>query len=55
MLDTLNSARYVVKAQIHAGGRGKGGGIKVVDSAQDATHGRRRDNRHEPRYPPDGP
>ena len=37
VLDTLNSAKYVVKAQIHAGGRGKGGGIKVVDSAGDAT------------------
>ena len=37
VLDTLNSAKYVVKAQIHAGGRGKGGGIKVVDNAQDAT------------------
>ena len=37
VLDTLNSAKYVVKAQIHAGGRGKGGGIKVVESAQDAT------------------
>ena len=37
VLDTLNSAKYAVKAQIHAGGRGKGGGIKVVDSAQDAT------------------
>ena len=37
VLDALNSARYVVKAQIHAGGRGKGGGIRVVDSAQDAT------------------
>ena len=37
VLDTLNSSKYVVKAQIHAGGRGKGGGIKVVDSAQDAT------------------
>jgi succinyl-CoA synthetase beta subunit len=24
--------RYVVKAQIHAGGRGKGGGVKVVNS-----------------------
>ena len=36
VLDTLNSARYVVKAQIHAGGRGKGGGIKVVDNARDA-------------------
>lgn len=28
----LNTAKYVVKAQIHAGGRGKGGGVKVVDS-----------------------
>src|SRR5262249_35996625 len=25
-------SRFVVKAQIHAGGRGKGGGVKVVDS-----------------------
>ena len=37
VLDTLNSAKYVVKAQIHAGGRGKGGGIKVVDNSKDAT------------------
>ena len=37
VLDTLNSAKYVVKAQVHAGGRGKGGGIKVVESAKDAT------------------
>ncbi|MYH39867.1 MAG: ADP-forming succinate--CoA ligase subunit beta [Candidatus Dadabacteria bacterium] len=36
VLDTLNSAKYVVKAQIHAGGRGKGGGIKVVDNSNDA-------------------
>jgi len=28
----------VVKAQIHAGGRGKGGGVKVVKSAEDAYH-----------------
>ena len=37
VLDTLNSSRYVVKAQIHAGGRGKGGGIRVVDNAHDAS------------------
>ena len=37
VLDALNSAKYVVKAQIHAGGRGKEGGIKVVESARDAT------------------
>jgi succinyl-CoA synthetase beta subunit len=28
--------RVVLKAQIHAGGRGKGGGIKLVNSAQEA-------------------
>ncbi len=28
----LPGPKYVVKAQIHAGGRGKGGGVKVVDS-----------------------
>jgi succinyl-CoA synthetase beta subunit len=28
--------RAVVKAQIHAGGRGKGGGVKVVKSAEEA-------------------
>lgn len=28
----LNTPKMVVKAQIHAGGRGKGGGVKVVDS-----------------------
>lgn len=28
--DDLNSKVFVVKAQIHAGGRGKGGGVKVV-------------------------
>lgn len=27
-----NVSKFVVKAQIHAGGRGKGGGVKVVDS-----------------------
>ncbi|HEY9746492.1 MAG TPA: ADP-forming succinate--CoA ligase subunit beta [Oculatellaceae cyanobacterium] len=29
-----NVSRFVVKAQIHAGGRGKGGGVKVVDSLE---------------------
>jgi succinyl-CoA synthetase beta subunit len=28
--------RVVVKAQIHAGGRGKGGGVKLANSAQEA-------------------
>lgn len=29
---TLNSSVYVVKAQIHAGGRGKAGGVKIAKS-----------------------
>ncbi|MHC4944068.1 MAG: ADP-forming succinate--CoA ligase subunit beta [Planctomycetota bacterium] len=32
----LNSDLCVVKAQIHAGGRGKGGGVKLVRSAEEA-------------------
>src|SRR5512136_1312618 len=28
----LGGSRFVVKAQVHAGGRGKGGGIKTADS-----------------------
>ncbi len=37
----LGGNRWVVKAQIHAGGRGKGGGVKVVDTleaVEDAAH-----------------
>jgi succinyl-CoA synthetase beta subunit len=34
--DRLGGGVSVVKAQIHAGGRGKGGGVKVVKSAADA-------------------
>ena len=30
----LGGERWVIKAQVHAGGRGKGGGVKLVDSAQ---------------------
>ena len=29
---TINGPKYVVKAQIHAGGRGKGGGVKLANS-----------------------
>lgn len=29
---TINCQKYVVKAQIHAGGRGKGGGVKLANS-----------------------
>jgi succinyl-CoA synthetase beta subunit len=33
----LGGSVWVVKAQIHAGGRGKAGGVKVVKSVNDAT------------------
>ncbi len=32
----LGGGRFVVKAQIHAGGRGKGGGVRLVDSPEAA-------------------
>ena len=32
----IGGSRFVVKAQIHAGGRGKGGGIKIADSVDRA-------------------
>ena len=32
----LGTSRVVVKAQIHAGGRGKGGGVKLANSPDDA-------------------
>jgi succinyl-CoA synthetase beta subunit len=31
----LSGPRWVVKAQVHAGGRGKGGGVRLVDSRRD--------------------
>ncbi|MDY6942525.1 MAG: ADP-forming succinate--CoA ligase subunit beta [Pseudomonadota bacterium] len=33
--DQLGGDRWVIKAQVHAGGRGKAGGVKLVDSAAD--------------------
>ena len=38
----------VVKAQIHAGGRGKGGGVKLAKSPEEAKKVAARDTRHEP-------
>jgi len=35
-IDSLDTDRYVVKAQVHAGGRGKAGGVKIVSSKADA-------------------
>ena len=35
-LKKLDSDRWVVKAQVHAGGRGKAGGVRLVDSEAEA-------------------
>ena len=35
-IDSLACSRYVVKAQVHAGGRGKAGGVKITDTKQAA-------------------
>ena len=31
----LTSKNFVLKAQIHAGGRGKAGGVKLIDKEED--------------------
>jgi succinyl-CoA synthetase beta subunit len=33
---SLQGDKYIVKAQVHAGGRGKAGGVKIVDSVEQA-------------------
>ncbi|MFT4861379.1 MAG: succinyl-CoA synthetase beta subunit [Pseudohongiellaceae bacterium] len=33
----IGGSKWVVKAQVHAGGRGKAGGVKLVDSAEEAS------------------
>jgi succinyl-CoA synthetase beta subunit len=35
--DKLGTKRWVVKAQVHAGGRGKAGGVKLVSSKEEAV------------------
>ncbi len=37
-LDALDTDRWVVKAQVHAGGRGKAGGVKLTDNKEEAAH-----------------
>ena len=37
LIDSTGNETVVVKAQIHAGGRGKGGGVKVVQGAEAAA------------------
>lgn len=34
-IEKLNTDKWVVKAQVHAGGRGKAGGVKIVDNKDD--------------------
>jgi succinyl-CoA synthetase beta subunit len=34
--EKIGGSKWVVKAQVHAGGRGKAGGVKLVDSAEEA-------------------
>ena len=34
-ISQLKGDKFVLKAQIHAGGRGKAGGVKVVESIND--------------------
>ena len=43
----------VVKAQIHAGGRGKGGGVKIARDAAEAAEIARQDAGHETGHAPD--
>ena len=32
---SLKTKKYVLKAQIHAGGRGKAGGVKILDNIEE--------------------
>lgn len=36
-VDQLSTKQWVVKAQVHAGGRGKAGGVKIVTSREELT------------------
>ncbi len=51
--ESLGGPVWVVKAQIHAGGRGKGGGVKLARSLDEVRESRRQHPRHAARDPPD--
>ena len=53
--EELGGPVWVVKAQIHAGGRGKGGGVKVVKSIEDVRARSGAHARHDPGHAPDRP
>ena len=56
LISETGSEVVVVKAQIHAGGRGKAGGVKVVKGAAGrGGRGRRSSSASVARHPPDGP
>jgi len=38
ILNNLGGNKWVVKAQVHAGGRGKAGGVKLVDNPEQVAH-----------------
>ena len=42
---------WVVKAQIHAGGRGKGGGVKIAKSLEEVRDLTKKNDRHDSRHP----
>ncbi len=44
--EALGGGVWVVKAQIHAGGRGKGGGVKVAKSIDEVRDAGGQDPRH---------
>jgi succinyl-CoA synthetase beta subunit len=52
---TLGEPLAVVKAQIHAGGRGKAGGVKLVRSADEARKVAAGSARQDARHAPDRP
>lgn len=37
LFEELSGNRWVIKAQVHAGGRGQAGGVKLVETSQDAV------------------
>ncbi len=37
-IDALDTDKWAVKAQVHAGGRGKAGGVKIIDKVDDVSH-----------------
>ena len=51
----LGGGVVVVKAQIHAGGRGKGGGVKLAQVARRSRDARARHDRHDARHASDRP